>query len=84
MSGYRTTTNDLVELSIFQANGTQCGTTTNVAATNTTWTATAMTGDETACSIAAGDEILIKIKMTSTGSSNFARASKIVFTYNKL
>jgi hypothetical protein len=77
--GWRTTVSDLVEVAMLR-NGTQCGTTTNVATTNTTWTQTTLTGDETTCSIASGDRILFRIRMTAT-ASNYARLGEINFDY---
>jgi hypothetical protein len=79
MHGWRSTVNDLVELAVFK-NGTQCGTTTNVATANTTWTQTTIAGDETACGIVANDVIVLRIRLTAT-NGNYARAGAIEFEY---
>ena len=80
--GWRTTSGEKVEVSIFQANGTQCGTTNDivVAASNQTWTPTSFNGNETSCSFAAGDEVLLQVKLTAT-ATNYARVGGIYFEY---
>jgi hypothetical protein len=81
MYGWRTDgTNNLVELALFQANGTQCGTTTNVATGTATWTETALGGSETGCTVAAGDIVTFRIHVVAS-ASEFARAGEIRFDY---
>ncbi len=81
MYGWRTDgTNNKVELAMFQADGTQCGTTTNVATGTATWTQVALDGNETSCSVQANDVITFRIRLTAT-ASEFARAGEISFEY---
>ena len=81
MYGWRTdSTNNTVNLSLYQADGTQCGSTTNVATGTATWTETALTGDESACTFNAGDIIYFKVKVTAS-QNEFARAGEIRFNY---
>lgn len=80
MYGWRTSSTEKVEISMYQANGTQCGSTTEINSSNATWQQTSMTGDETACSVAANDTITFRIKVTA-GSSGYARASNIQINY---
>ncbi len=80
MYGWRTTGSDSVELAVFEEDGTQCGSTTNSSTTNTTWTFTQLTGNESSCTIAAGDIITFRVKVTAT-NGNFARAGDITFQY---
>jgi hypothetical protein len=84
MFGWRTTANDIVTLELFNAGGAQCGTTTTITSSNTTWTETALanTGADGDCtSIAAGDIVIWRIKTTSSGSTNSALAGTIRFDY---
>lgn len=81
MFGWRTdSTVNLVELAMFQANGTQCGSTTSVATGTAAWTETAMTGSETGCTVAAGDIVTFKIKLT-VDATDFVRAGEIRYDY---
>ena len=85
MFGWRTdATNNTVDLSLYQANGTQCGTTTNVATGTATWTETALAGDETGCTFSANDVVLFKVKVTAASSTKVVRAGEIRFTYASL
>lgn len=68
-----------ITFALYQANGTQCGSTTTVNSTTNTWETTNLTGDETACSFAANDVITFRINMTSTGGSS-AYSSNFSFT----
>lgn len=87
MFGWRSTSNEKVELSIFNANGVQCGTTTVINTVNTTWEETPLAGAETtesACSVAnmaPGSNILIRIRLTVGSNNNFARAGGITMEY---
>jgi hypothetical protein len=78
MYGWRSSSSETVELAIFQADGTQCGSTTNVATSNSSWTQTAL--DSTGCSFNADDEITIRVRLTAT-NGNYARAGEISFQY---
>ncbi|PSO43459.1 hypothetical protein BRC19_00335 [Candidatus Saccharibacteria bacterium QS_5_54_17] len=78
MYGWRTSSSETVELAIFQADGSQCGSTTNVATSNGSWTQTAL--DSTGCSFNANDEITIRVRLTAT-TDNYARAGEISFQY---
>lgn len=80
MYGWRTTSTEKVELAMFQANGTQCGSTTEINSSNTTWQQTSMTGDETGCAVAANDIVTFRIKVTA-GTSGYARAGNIQVNY---
>ena len=82
MYGFRTnSTADDVQLSLYEADGTQCGTTTSVATSDDNWTQTNLGGDETACTFAAGDEILFNVKVT-VDASDTVRAGAISFSYD--
>ena len=84
MYGWATTNGtDLVQLSLYQANGSQCGTTTNTATSSGAWTSTTYSATLTGCSIAANDIVIFKIHMVAGASGNFARAGEINFSYNK-
>lgn len=80
LTGWRSTATELVELAMFQADGAQCGTTTNVATTNTAWTQVAMGGTHTSCAIAAGDIVTFRIKVTAA-AGNSARISALQYEY---
>lgn len=81
MYGWRTGASDTVEIALFQANMTQCGTTTNVATGTATWTETAMAGTLSSCSIAADDVVTFRIKLTAGAASDITRAGEIRFSY---
>ena len=68
-----------VTFALYQANGTQCGTTTTVNTVIDTWETTSLSGDETACAFAANDVITFRINMTASSSSN-AFSSNFSFT----
>jgi parallel beta-helix repeat protein len=76
-------TSDTVDLALFQANGTQCGSTTNVATAggSSAWTETAMSGTLSGCSIAADDMVTIRVTMTGNTNGNIVRAGEIRFDY---
>ncbi|TAK89216.1 hypothetical protein EPO04_03925 [Patescibacteria group bacterium] len=80
LRGWRSTSSEKVELAMFQQNGTQCGSTTEVNSSNTTWQSTNMTGDETACSVSADDVITFRIRLTAS-SSGYARAGLLEINY---
>ena len=80
LRGWRSTASEKVELAMFQQNGTQCGSTTEVNNANTTWQATNMTGDETACSVSANDVVTFRIRVTAS-SSGHARAGGLEINY---
>lgn len=82
MFGWRgASASDLVELALFQANGAQCGTTTNVATGTSAWTETLMTGTLSSCTIAANDMVTLRVRMTSATNGNTVRAGEIRFDY---
>ncbi|HET8708985.1 MAG TPA: right-handed parallel beta-helix repeat-containing protein, partial [Candidatus Saccharimonadales bacterium] len=79
MYGFRTGSNDSVTLSLYQANGTQCGSSTNVATGTATWTQTTIT--TSGCSLAANDIVVFKVSLSALSTSDFARAGEIQFDY---
>jgi hypothetical protein len=84
MFGWRTTANDIVSLSLYNASGGQCGTTTTITTTNTTWTETALAniaGDSDCNAIVASEMVIWVIKVTSSGSTNSALAGAIRYDY---
>jgi hypothetical protein len=81
MNGWRTGASDSVSLALEQANGAQCGTTTNVATGTGTWTLTSMAGTLTSCAIAAGDTVTFQVHLVAGAASDFARAGSISFNY---
>lgn len=81
MYGWRTGASDSVEIALFQANMTQCGTTTNVATGTATWTETAMAGTLSSCTIAADDVVTFRIKLVAGANNDIARAGEIRFSY---
>ncbi len=81
MFGWRTGSSDSVTLSFYQANGTLCGTATNVATGTAAWTETTMTGTISSCSFAADDLVTFRIQMASSATSNYAMAGEIRFNY---
>ncbi|MES2970921.1 MAG: right-handed parallel beta-helix repeat-containing protein [Patescibacteria group bacterium] len=86
MIGWRTDGSDgtpnSVTLSLYQDNGTQCGTSTNVATGTAAWSTApvALDGDEMACTFTAGDTVLFKVTVLANGS-DFVRAGEITFNY---
>ena len=75
-------TTDAVTLSLYQADRSQCGDSTNVATSSTgAWTETAMSGALSSCTIAAGDVVTLKISMSAGTSGNTVRAGEIRFDY---
>jgi hypothetical protein len=66
---------------MYQANGTQCGTSTNVATGTAAWTETAMTATFTSCSLSANDVVLFKIHLVSGAANDIARAGELRFDY---
>lgn len=80
LRGWRSTSSEKVELAMFQQNGTQCGSTTEVNNANTTWQTTNMTGDETACSVSADDILTFRVRVTAS-SSGYARAGGLEINY---
>jgi hypothetical protein len=66
---------------MFQANGTQCGSTTNVATGTAVWTETAMTGTITGCTVAANDVVIFRVKVTSISGTDSALAGELRFDY---
>ncbi len=88
MYGWRTTSTEKVELALFNSGGTQCGSTTEINSSNTTWQQTALTGSESsdsACNttnMAPGSIVLFRIRMTVGTNNNFARAGALSFSYN--
>jgi hypothetical protein len=88
MNGWRPngTSTNLVELSMYQANGTQCGTTTNIATNSASltstnaWTNNPLGGNETGCTVVANDIVTFKVHMSAiTGDT--VRAGEIRFDY---
>jgi hypothetical protein len=78
--GRRDTSSDIVAYSVYQANGTQCGSTTTVTTTDDTWQEVALTGDETGCTFTAGDIITFKITTTAMNNGT-AWIGELRFTY---
>jgi hypothetical protein len=85
MYGWRTdsTATTEVNLSMYNASGTQCGTTTNVATGTAAWTQTSMSGTVTAsgCSISAGDVIDLRIQLNANNKT--VRAGEITINYQR-
>lgn len=85
MYGWRTdsTATTEVDLSLYNASGTQCGTTTNVATGTAAWTQTSMSGTVTAsgCSISAGDVVSFRIQMQANNKT--VRAGEITINYQR-
>jgi hypothetical protein len=85
MYGWRTdsTATTKVDLSLYNASGTQCGTTTNVATGTAAWTQTSMSGTVTAsgCSISAGDVVSFRIQMQANNKT--VRAGEITINYQR-
>ena len=79
MDGFVTATaTDSVSATIFKG-ATTCGT-YNIATVNNTWTTTSMSTAFGTCNFAAGEEMVIRIKLTA-GQNNFARVGDIQLTY---
>jgi hypothetical protein len=87
MYGWRSTSNEKVELTVFNSSGGTCGSTTELNSSNTTWQLTALTGSETSdtncntTNMAPGSVIIFRIRLTVGSNNNFARAGSIVFDY---
>jgi hypothetical protein len=87
MYGWRTSATEKVELSVYNSAFGQCGSTTEINSSNTTWQTLAMTGSETTdanCNLTnmpAGSMIYFRVHMTAAASGNYARAGEINFTY---
>lgn len=79
MDGFVTSTStDSVSATIFKG-ATTCGT-YNIATTNNTWTTTSMSAAFATCDFTAGEEMIIRIRLTA-GENNFARVGDIALTY---
>ena len=80
--GWRTdSTNNTVNVSLYDNSDAQCGSTTNVATGTATWTQTALTGSETGCTgITAGTWVTFLIKLTSD-TNDYTRVGEITFSY---
>jgi len=80
--GWRTdTTNNAINVSLYDDQDAQCGTTTNVGTGTTAWTQTALTGDETGCTnISAGDIVTFLIKLVADQDDS-VRIGEITFDY---
>ena len=81
MYGWRTGASDSVTLALEKADGTQCGTSTNVATGTAVWTQTSMTGTITGCAIAGGDKITFQVHLVAGAANDFARAGMVTFDY---
>ena len=81
MNGWRSGS-ATVELALFEDDGTQCGTTTNVATGTSAWSNVALSGDETTCTVAAGDLLTFRVKV-SASTGEFARAGEITIDYDR-
>jgi hypothetical protein len=84
MSGWRSGgTSNLVELTMYNASGAVCGTTTNVATTDNTWTTVSYATSGTNCTaISAGDRVVFRVRMIAT-NGNYARAGVIKYNYTR-
>jgi hypothetical protein len=84
MTGWRSTSSDIVQYEMYNASGGQCGTTTTVNSSNTTWQETALASiaaDGDCTSTTANELVIFKVKLTSSGSTNSALAGAIRFDY---
>lgn len=72
--------NEIASLALYKANATACGTITDAISSNATWATSTNATPLGACSIAAGDMVTFKIKLTAV-SSGVARAGAISFDY---
>lgn len=81
MYGWRTGATETLNLSLYQANGALCGTTTNVATGTSVWTETPMVGTLSSCTIAAGDMVTFKIDLSAGTNTNMVRAGEIRLNY---
>lgn len=89
--GYRTTSNDSVVVDLFKdSSGTSCFTSALTATTsNTAWTSAAKAdADFTATckagggtQLAPGDLVTIRVRLTSSGTTNYARAGQVKIDY---
>ena len=75
-----TSANEIVSLALYKGSGTACSTITNAITGNTTWNEATSASPLGACSIAAGDLVTFKVKLTA-GTNNTARAGEIRFEY---
>jgi hypothetical protein len=75
------TADGVVNFSLYQANGTQCGSTTDLTTSGgaLTWTQSSLTGNELSCSFAAGDIMTFKVNMSSKNNA-LVYVSNISFT----
>jgi hypothetical protein len=85
MYGWRTdsTATTTVTLSMYNASGAQCGTSTNVATGTAAWTQTSMAGTVTAagCTISAGNVIDLRIQLAANNKT--VRAGEITINYQR-
>ncbi len=83
MYGWRTdsTATTTVDLSLYNASGTLCGTTTNVATGTAAWTSTALGGTITSagCSISAGNVVSFRMQMNANNKT--VRAGELTVNY---
>lgn len=79
--GWGTTTGEIVSLNMYKGSATACGTITNAITAATTWNEATLASPLGACTIAAGDLVTFKVKMTA-GTNNIARAGAIRFDYS--
>jgi hypothetical protein len=82
MTGYRVTSSDSVQLTLYKSDMTTCGTAPTTITSSNGWNAgISLGGDETSCGIAAGDVVYFRAHLTSSGSTNYAAAGDISFDY---
>ncbi len=81
MWGFRSTVNDSVQLALFRANGTQCGTTTTITSNTGGWSENPLSGTITACGFAANEVATFRVRLNSSSTSNSALAGEIRFDY---
>jgi hypothetical protein len=83
--GWRTSANESVAMSLYDDNGDQCGVTTTLSTSNTAWTETALgsMGGDTDCTvdIVANDVVVIKLTLSSSNTTDYARIGAIRFDY---
>ncbi len=72
--------NEIASLAMYKGNATACGTITDAITSNATWATSTNASPLGACTIAAGDMVTFKIKLTAV-SNGFARAGNISFDY---
>jgi hypothetical protein len=73
------TTDADVQYAVFQNDGTQCGSTTDVTTTGNTWQQVSQTGNETSCTFSPNDIITFRVDMSSKNNA-YAYAGRITFT----